>query len=77
VNAPPINQSTGLLSPKATPDPKSALGPIETGETTGDSEDVALNDYDSNIIVVNTSRSKNKGGETQELAKHTRATQEP
>jgi hypothetical protein len=62
------------LSPKAIPDPKSALGPVETGETASDSKDVAPNDYNSDIIIIDISRSKNKGGETQELAKHTRAT---
>ena len=77
VDAPPIDQSTGLLSPEATPDPESAPGPVETGETAGDSEDVAPDDYDSDTIVVDTSRSENEGGETQELAEHTRATQEP
>jgi hypothetical protein len=55
------------LSPKATPDSKSALGPVEIRETAG-------NNYDSDIIVVNISRSENKGGETQELAEYTRAT---
>ena len=62
------------MSPKATPDPKSALGPVEIGETASDSKDIAPNDYNSDIIIINISRSKNKGGETQELAKHTRAT---
>ena len=75
VDTPPINQSIGLLSLKAIPDPKSALGPVETGETAGNSKDVALNNYNSNIIIINTSRNKNEGGEIQELAKHTRATQ--
>ena len=62
------------MSLKAIPDPKSALGLIEIGETTSNSKDIAFNDYNSNIIIINISRSKNKGGETQELAKHTRAT---
>jgi hypothetical protein len=62
------------LSLKAIPDPKSALGPIETGETASNSKDVASNDYNSDIIIINISRSKNKGGETQELAKYIRAT---
>jgi hypothetical protein len=62
------------LSPKAILDPKSALGLIETRETAGDSEDVAPDNYNSNIIVVNISRSENKGGKTQELAKYTRTT---
>ena len=74
MDAPPINQSIGLLSPKAILDPKSALGPVETGETTSNSKDVALNDYNSDIIIINISRSKNKEGETQELATYTRAT---
>jgi hypothetical protein len=64
VDAPPINQSTGLLSPKATPDPKSALRLVETGETASNSKDVAPNNYNSNIIIINTSRSENEGGET-------------
>jgi hypothetical protein len=71
VDAPPINQSIGLLSPKATPDPESALGLIEIGETAGDSEDVAYNDYNSDIIVVNISYSENKQGKTQKLTKYT------
>jgi hypothetical protein len=58
------------LSPKAIPDLKSALRPIEIRETTNNSEDIALNDYNSNIIVINISRSKNEEGETQELAKY-------
>jgi hypothetical protein len=62
------------LSPKATPDSKSALGPVEIRETAGNSEDIAPNNYNSDIIVVNISRSENKGGETQELAEYTRAT---
>ena len=55
-------------------DPESALGLVETGETAGDSEDVAPDDYDSDIIVVDISRSENEGGETQELAEHMRTT---
>jgi hypothetical protein len=51
------------LSLKAIPDPKSALGPIETRETTSDNKDIALNNYNSNIIVINISRNKNKRGE--------------
>jgi hypothetical protein len=62
------------LSPKATPDPKSALGPVKTGETASNSKDIALDNYNSDIIIINISRSKNKGGETQELAKYIRAT---
>jgi hypothetical protein len=76
VDAPPIDQSTGLLSPEATPDPESATGPIETGETAGNSEDVAPDDYDSDTIVVDTGRSENEGGEMQELTEHTRTTQD-
>jgi hypothetical protein len=74
VDAPPINQSIGLLSPKATPDPKSALGPVEIGETTSDSEDVAYDDYNSDIIIVDIGHSENERGKTQELAKYTRTT---
>ena len=74
MDTPPINQSTRLLSPKATLDLKSALGPVEIGETASDSKDIAPNDYNSDIIIINISRSKNEGGKTQELAKHTRAT---
>jgi hypothetical protein len=62
------------LSPKAILDSKSALELVEIGETTSNSEDVAPNDYNSNIIVVNISRSENKEGETQELVKYTRTT---
>jgi hypothetical protein len=62
------------LSPEAIPDPESALGPVETGETASDSEDVAPNNYNSNIIIINISRSENKGGKTQKLAKYTRTT---
>ena len=51
------------MSLKAIPDPKSALGLVEIGETTGNSKDVALNNYYSNIIIINISRSENKGGE--------------
>jgi hypothetical protein len=76
VEAPLIDQSTGLLSPEATPDPESALGPTETGETAGNSEDVALDDYDSDTIVVDTGRSENERGETQELTEYTRTTQD-
>ena len=64
MDTPPINQSTRLLSPKAIPDPKSALGLVETGETAGDSEDVAPNNNNSDIIVINISYSENKGGKT-------------
>ena len=52
------------MSLKAILDPKSALGLVEIEETASDSKDVALNDYNSNIIIINISRSKNKGGET-------------
>ena len=62
------------MSPKAIPDPKSALRLVEIEETAGDSKDIALNNYNSNIIVINISRSENKGGEMQELAKYIRAT---
>jgi hypothetical protein len=64
VDTPPINQSIGLLSPKAIPDPKSALGPVETRETASDSEDIAYNNYNSDIIVVNIGYSKNERGKT-------------
>jgi hypothetical protein len=62
------------LSPKVISDSKSALGLIETREAVNNSEDIALNDYNSDIIVVNISCSENKGGKTQELAKYTRIT---
>jgi len=52
------------LSLKAIPDPKSALGLIEIRETISNSKDIALNNYNSDIIVVNISRNKNKEGET-------------
>jgi hypothetical protein len=64
VDTPSINQSIGLLSPKATPDPKSALGPVEIEETASNNKDVAPNNYNNNIIIVNISRSENKGGKT-------------
>jgi hypothetical protein len=64
VEAPLIDQSTGLLSPKAIPDLESALGPVGTDETVRDSEDAALDDYDSDIIVVDTGRSESEGGGT-------------
>jgi hypothetical protein len=51
------------LSLKAILDPKSALGLVEIGETAGNSKDVASNNYNSNIIIINISRSENKGGE--------------
>ena len=62
------------MSLKAILDPKSALGLVEIGETISNSKDVAPNDYNSNIIIVNISRSKNKGGKIQELAKYIYAT---
>ena len=76
MEAPLIDQSTGLLSPEATPDPESVPGPVGTSETAGDSEDAAPDDYDSDIIVVDTSRSESEGGGTQELTEHTRTTQD-
>ena len=63
MDTPPINQSIGLLSPKAILDPKSALGLVEIGETASNSKDVAPNNYNSNIIIIDISRSENKGGE--------------
>ena len=62
------------MSLKAILDPKSALGLVEIKETTSNSKDVALNDYNSDIIIINISYSENKGGETQKLAKYTHAT---
>ena len=59
-----INQSTGLLSPETIPDLESAPGPVGTGETAGDSEDAAIDDYNSDIIVVDTGRSESEGGRT-------------
>jgi hypothetical protein len=58
------------LSPKAILDPKSALGLIEIRETTSDNEDIALNNYNSDIIIINISYSDNKRGKTQDLAKY-------
>ena len=51
------------MSSKAILNPKSALGLVEIGETTSNSKDVAPNNYNSNTIVINISRSENKGGE--------------
>ena len=65
------------MSLKAILDPKSALRLIETRETTNNSKDIALNNYNSNTIIINISRSENKGGKMQELVKHTHTTQEP
>ena len=65
------------MSFKVILNPKSALGPVETRETASNSKDVAPDDYNSDIIIINISRNKNKGGETQELAKHIHATHEP
>jgi hypothetical protein len=62
------------LSLKAILDPKSALGPVEIGETASDSKDIAPNNYNSDIIVINISYSENEGGKTQKLAKHMCAT---
>ena len=52
------------MSLKAIPDPKSALGPVETRETASNSKDVASNDYNSDIIIINISHSENKEGKT-------------
>ena len=62
VEAPLINQRTGLLSLKATPDLKSVLRPVRISETAEDSEDAALDVYDSDIIIVDTSRSESEEG---------------
>jgi len=76
VEAPFINQSTGLLSSEAIPDLKSVLRLVKTDKTARNNEDVALDDYDSDMIVVDTSRSENERGETQELTEYTRTTQD-
>jgi hypothetical protein len=52
------------LSLKAILDPKSALRLIEIRETTSNSKDIALNNYNSNIIIINISYSENKRGKT-------------
>jgi hypothetical protein len=62
------------LSSKAILDPKSALRLVETGETTSNNKVIALNNYNSDIIIINTSRSKSERGKTQDLAKYTRTT---
>jgi hypothetical protein len=62
VDTPPINQSIRLLSLKATLDPKSALRLVKTGETASNSKDIASNNYNNNIIIINISHNKNKGG---------------
>ena len=62
MEAPLIDQSIGLLSPKATPDPKSALRPVRISKTVKDSEDAAPDDYNSDIIVVDIGRSESEGG---------------
>jgi hypothetical protein len=58
------------LSLKAILDPISALRLVEIKETTGDSEVVAPNNYNSNIIIINISRRESKRGKIQDLAKY-------
>jgi hypothetical protein len=53
---------------------KSALRLIETRETINNNKDVALNDYNNNIIIINISYNKNKGSKTQKLIKYIRIT---
>ena len=43
---------------------KSALRLIEIDKTAEDNKDAASDDYDSDIIVINISRSESEGGET-------------
>ena len=62
------------MSFKVILNPKSALRLIEIRETISNSKDITLNDYNSNIIIINISCNKNKGGETQELIKYTHIT---
>jgi hypothetical protein len=52
------------LSLKAILEPKSALGLIEIREAASDNKGVAFNNYNSDIIIINISRNKNKGGKT-------------
>jgi hypothetical protein len=52
------------LSFKAILDLKSALELIEIRKTTGNSKDIALNNYNNNIIIINISYNKNKRGKT-------------
>ena len=52
------------MSLETTPDLKSALRPAEISETARNNEDVALDNYDSDMIVVNISRSENERGKT-------------
>jgi hypothetical protein len=52
------------LSFKAILDLKGALELIEIRKTTGNSEDIALNNYNNNIIIINISYNKNKRGKT-------------
>jgi hypothetical protein len=51
------------LSSKVILDPKSALRLIEIRETTSNNKDIAPNNYNSNIIIINISYSENKKGE--------------
>jgi len=62
------------LSFKVILNPKSALRLIETRETINNNKDVALSDYNNNIIIINISYNKNKGSKTQKLIKYIRIT---
>jgi hypothetical protein len=58
------------LSLKATLDPKSGLGLVEIRETASDSEVIAPNNYNNDIIIINISYNKSERSETQNLAKY-------
>jgi hypothetical protein len=58
------------LSFKVILNPKSALRLIGTRETINNNKDVALSDYNNNIIIINISYNKNKGSKTQKLIKY-------
>ena len=62
------------MSFKVILNPKSALRLIETRETINNNKDVALSDYNNNIIIINISYNKNKGSKTQKLIKYIRIT---
>jgi hypothetical protein len=49
---------------------KSTLRLIKIRETTSNNKDVALNNYNNNIIIINISYNKNKRGIIQELTKY-------
>jgi hypothetical protein len=58
------------LSFKAILDFKSALRLVKIKKPINNNKDIALNNYNNNIIIINISRSKNKRSKTQKLTKY-------